>query len=120
MVKGQDTTIDDELTLARDAIVTMSNSLGNKYMSSNAIGRSYYAIFHFFKALLVTKGIQVESHDALGSMFSLHFSKHGIMPSAPKEIKEAMDARHNADYVGYIYFSVEDGGNNMSKICKTY
>ncbi|MBI2981901.1 MAG: HEPN domain-containing protein, partial [Deltaproteobacteria bacterium] len=48
-----------------------ARALFDKEMSGGTISRAYYAAFHAGKALLLTEGIEVKSHQALGRLFSL-------------------------------------------------
>src|SRR5205807_550040 len=70
-----------ELRQAEDCLIAAEHLLRLK-LPAQAAGRIYYAAFHAARALLFSSGIAPRSHEALRSMFALHFVKAGKMPAA--------------------------------------
>lgn len=74
-----------------------------------AVSRAYYAVFHYATALLLTKGLEVASHEGLIRLFGLHFIKTGVFSKKYSTIlSHAQKAREEADYWPEIPFTVED------------
>lgn len=76
--------------------------------------RSYYSVFHYVTALLLTKGIEVTSHDGLIRMFHLHFIKGGLFPKKYGSILSHLEkAREESDYWSEMTTSEEDAKNQL-------
>jgi len=69
MIKAQLEKSEDKLKAAK--------SLLKDGFFDDAISRAYYSIFHAASAVLLSKGITVESHSALKTIFGLRFIKSG-------------------------------------------
>lgn len=84
---------------------------------SGAISRAYYAAFHAAAALLISKGIEVKSHQGLGKMFSLHFVKPGILDSKFSRILSlAQKYREEADYNSEYVFTMDDAKSTLDDV----
>jgi uncharacterized protein (UPF0332 family) len=65
----------------------------------DAISRSYYAILHAAKAVLLFENVQVDSHEAVKRLFGLHLIKMSKIDSKySKILREQQDDRYLADY----------------------
>ncbi len=65
----------------------------------DAISRSYYAVLHAAKAVLLSESVTVSSHEAVKRLFGLHLIKTGkIEPKYSKILSEEQDERYLADY----------------------
>lgn len=65
----------------------------------DCLSRCYYAILHSAKAVLLSKEINVSSHDAVKSLFGLHLIKSGEVEKEYSIIlREEQDDRLLADY----------------------
>lgn len=65
----------------------------------DAISRSYYAILHAAKAVLLFENVQVDSHEAVKRLFGLHLIKTSKIDSKySKILREQQDDRYLADY----------------------
>jgi uncharacterized protein (UPF0332 family) len=65
----------------------------------DAISRSYYAILHAAKAVLLFENVQVDSHEAVKRLLSLHLIKTNKIDSKySKILREQQDDRYLADY----------------------
>lgn len=73
-----------------------------------AVTRAYYAAFHYTCALLLTKGLEARSHQALQRLFHLHFIRTKIFPERIGVLlSHAQKAREEADYYPEVTFSRE-------------
>jgi uncharacterized protein (UPF0332 family) len=74
-----------------------------------AVHNLYYAALDAASALLWSKGIRIESHDAAQSLLSLHFVKSGALPrDTASRLNDLMAKRHAADYKGAVPIGAED------------
>lgn len=65
----------------------------------DAISRSYYAVLHAAKAVLLSEGAMVSSHEAVKRLFGMHLIKTGkIEQKYSKILSEEQDERYLADY----------------------
>lgn len=66
---------------------------------SDSISRSYYAMFHMAKALVLCEGKDAKTHKGLLSLFGQEFVKTGeIEKYVGNLIKELQEARVRSDY----------------------
>jgi uncharacterized protein (UPF0332 family) len=82
----------------------------------DAISRAYYSMFHAASAVLLSKGITVESHSALKTMFGLHLIKTGkIEKKYGQWLNKLKDERENGDYDIFTSFELEDAKNGVNE-----
>ncbi|HEY3351874.1 MAG TPA: HEPN domain-containing protein [Polyangia bacterium] len=75
---------------------------------ADAVARAYYAIHHFARALLLTRDIEVRSHEGLRSQFGLHLVRTGLMaPRYGKLLAQVQRFRELADYESTFDFTRE-------------
>lgn len=87
-----------ELDRAKKALKSAEVLLNQKLLE-DSISRSYYAVLHAAKAALLSKGISVDSHDAVKKLFGLHLIKSGeIDKQYGMILREEQDDRLLADY----------------------
>ena len=73
-----------------------------------AVSRAYYAAFHYGCALLLTKGLEAQSHKEMQRLFSLHFIRTGdLTANMGVLLSHAQKAREEADYFPEISFTQE-------------
>ena len=104
-------TVADEVRAAADCLVAAMNNLAGPYGKSygRCVSDLYYACYHLASALLASKGIGVNSHEAAQKLLALHFVKPAALPQhTTAKLNELMDKRHVADYKPYIPIGVED------------
>ncbi|MEW6416935.1 MAG: HEPN domain-containing protein [Nitrospirota bacterium] len=85
-------------TKSREAL---SDALNNfkAGMYKTSVNRSYYAVLHSARSLLILKGIDPLRHEGVKTMMSLHFIKAGIIPQEVIKIfKELLAIRTDVDY----------------------
>lgn len=74
-----------------------------------AASRAYYAVFHAARGLLVSVGIEVETHKGLVSMIGEHFVRPGRMSSRMGRLVSRMQRdREDADYSTGSVFTAEE------------
>ena len=104
-------TVADEVRAAKDCMAAAMNNLTGAY--GKAYGRClsdlYYACYHLASALLASKGIAANSHEAVQKLLALHFVKAAALPrDTTAKLNDLMDKRHVADYRPYIRIGAED------------
>ena len=81
----------------------------------DAISRAYYAIFHAASAVLLSEGMNAESHSALKDLFGLHFIKTGkIERKFGRILNRLKDDRETGDYDIYAAFDKADAENSIT------
>jgi len=97
MMKNQ-VEIHSELKRAEKALMA-AKILFDSTLFEDCISRSYYSILHAAKAVLLTHGIRVESHDAVKRLFGREMIKNGLIENEYANIlREEQDERLLADY----------------------
>ncbi|KZX10005.1 HEPN domain-containing protein [Methanobrevibacter curvatus] len=87
-----------EFNNAIDAIKDFKIALANKRYK-NSINRSYYAVFHAAKALLLKKDILTKKHDSTIQQFGLEYVVNGNFDQKiAKIINRLEEDRSEADY----------------------
>ncbi len=82
----------------------------------DAVGTSYYAIFHAAKAALAVHSVETSTHAGLRSMFGLHLVQEGeIEPRWAADLGESLDDRVKADYNVFAHFSEEDASDQHDR-----
>jgi uncharacterized protein len=75
---------------------------------ADAVARAYYAIHHLARALLLTRDVEVRSHEALRSQFGLHLVRAGLVdPRFGKLLAQVQRFRELADYESTFVFTRE-------------
>jgi uncharacterized protein (UPF0332 family) len=100
--------IEDELRRARQCIAA-AEALLAAGLPSDAISRSYYAVFHVLRALLFSKGVESKSHHGALHLFNTEIVREGLMPSSHNRLLSGLQrARELADYDAAVVFSIDD------------
>ena len=87
-----------EMERARKSLAAAKALLGEGLLE-DALSRSYYAVLHAARALLLAEGVEVKSHEAVKRMFGLTFVQRGkIGPDYARILREEQDDRLLADY----------------------
>jgi len=83
--------------------------LFEKGLVMDAISRLYYCLLYHIRALLLSEGLEVRSHDGALRLFSLYFVKRGIfLPEDSHVFSRLMKYREEADYDPSSVFTDED------------
>jgi uncharacterized protein (UPF0332 family) len=109
----------DDVTLEfENALESLEDSriaLNNERFK-NSINRSYYAVFHAAKALLLKKGIITHKHDSTIQQFGLHYVVNdNFDKNIAKIINRLEEDRTESDYSISSYFDYEDAEYNLEK-----
>ena len=100
--------IQEELERAKEALKS-ADILFENDLIKDAVSRLYYFTLHYFKALLLTKGLEPKSHEGALRLLSLHFIKEGILePNVAHIFSKLMKYREEADYNPSYIFTKED------------
>ncbi|MBI5298686.1 MAG: HEPN domain-containing protein [Deltaproteobacteria bacterium] len=90
----------------------------NEY--DGAVSRAYYAVLHFARALLFSKGLETNSHEGTKRLFSLHFVREGSFEKKYSTIlSHAQKAREESDYEPEIPFNEEESAARIEE-AKTF
>ncbi|MBN1773500.1 MAG: HEPN domain-containing protein [Deltaproteobacteria bacterium] len=75
---------------------------------ADAVARAYDAIHHFARAMLLTRDVEVRSHQGLRSEFGLHFVRAGRLDARfGKLLVQVQRFREIADYESTFTFTRE-------------
>lgn len=104
-----------------------AEALLNEKEYGDSISRSYYAMFHMAKALVLCEGKDAKTHKGLLSLFGQEFVKTGeIEKYVGNLIKELQEARVRSDYE-YEFIPLEqdaqealDDAKEFTKILENY
>ena len=89
-------------------------------MYKTSVNRSYYAVLHSARALLILKGVDPIRHDSVKTMFSLHFIKTEMLPQEVVKIfKNLLSLRTDVDY-GDFESIVKSDAENAVKQAKRF
>ncbi len=84
-----------------------SNLSGNAYKTS--VNRSYYAVLHTARSLLILKGVDPLRHEGVVTMLSLHFIKANLLPTETVRIfKHLLSMRTDVDYGDFDVITIQD------------
>lgn len=90
--------ISQELKRARKSLKA-AETLRDSALYEDSISRSYYAVHHASKAVLLSQGHQSFSHNALKRLFGLHIIKENLLDEKfARILREEQDDRILADY----------------------
>lgn len=92
----------------------------NAKMYKTSVNRSYYAVLHSARSLLILKGIDPIKHDGVKTMLSLHFIKTNLLPKGVLDIfKELIALRTDVDY-GDLEFVGREEAEKSTKEAKRF
>lgn len=78
-------------------------------MFKTSVNRSYYAVLHATRSLLILKGLDPVTNDGTIKLFSLDFVKTGLIPKEMlKILKELLSLRRDVDYGDMVTVEKED------------
>lgn len=93
----------------------------------STVNRTYYAIFHAMRAVLVLDDVDFSKHSGVISYFRQHYVKTGLFPlECSQIIGDAKDYRESSDYEDFVIIereiAEEQIGNaeRFLEITKTY
>ncbi len=96
------------LNRAREALGEVDIHIHNKLWNT-AVNRPNYACYYAITALLLSKGIKVQTHSGVRQMFGLHFIKPGLIDNKlGKFYSDLFDKRQMCDYDDFTDIKRED------------
>ena len=82
-----------------DEALKSAETLLSVGLCRDAMSRTYYAVLHYTRALLATKGFFPKSHQGVVQLFSLHFIKTGAIPvETGRILARQQKFREESDY----------------------
>lgn len=99
-----------------EAIMAAKSLVGDGLYRS-AMSRTYYALFHYIRALLYTQGLEPKSHEGLEHLFGLHFVKTGkVDVKSAKLLARLQKYRERSDYGLVTVFNKEDVEQELAEV----
>jgi len=90
--------IKKELSRARKSLKS-ARTLFGEGLFEDALSRSYYAVLHAAKAVLLSEEVSIDSHEAVKRLFGMHLVRTGkIEKRYSKILSKEQDDRYLADY----------------------
>jgi len=82
---------------------------------NDAVSPAYYAALHVARALLLTEGVDPQTHSGVGSMLGMHFVVTGrLAPEHAKELARLEQFREEADYNRFFVFTPEGAAEEVA------
>lgn len=107
--------VDKELEIADEMLFDAELMVREKRIRS-AVNRSYYAMFHAVKAILLQSGTDCESHGGAMNRFGEYVVKKGLMDKRfAKSLHRAYRLREKSDYHSLIEIEEEKAGQTLSE-----
>ena len=83
---------------------------------NDAVSRSYYAAYHYARALLLTKELEPKSHRGLIQMVGLHFVKTGLIADdCANHLGHLESFRGLSDYNTNTSFDAEQSASELAR-----
>ena len=88
-------------------------------MYKTSVNRSYYAILHAARSILILQGVDPSRHEGVKTMLSLHFVKPKLLSQdAIKIFHNLLSMRTDVDYGDFEYISKEDAKESYEEAQK--
>jgi uncharacterized protein len=92
-----------------------ANELLKLGLLNDAVSRAYYAALHVARALLLSEGVEPQSHAGVSSMLGLHFVVPGRLGAEhAKELSRLEQFRVEADYNRFFVFSPDGAAEEVA------
>ncbi len=86
------------LSKAREKLEVAKNLFESGHYN-DAVSRAYYCAFHAAKAMLLTEGLEANTHQGVVNLFGLHFAKtEKLDKKLGRFLAKLKDDRENGDY----------------------
>lgn len=90
------------------------NFAGGIYKTS--VNRSYYAVLHAARSLLIIKGVDPLRHEGVITMLSLHFIKSNMLSTETARIfKHLLSLRTDVDYGDFEVITAQDAEDALKE-----
>jgi uncharacterized protein (UPF0332 family) len=84
-------------------------------LHADAVSRAYYSVFHFVRAVLLTRGVEPKSHAGAIHLWNTEIVRAGLAPSSYNRLLAGLQrARELADYDAAVTFSAEDAAAELA------
>jgi uncharacterized protein (UPF0332 family) len=81
---------------------------------NDAVSRAYYAALHVARALLLTEGVEPQTHAGVSAMLGMHFVVPGRLAAEhAKDLARLEQFRTEADYNRFFVFTVEGAAEEV-------
>jgi len=81
----------------------------------DAISRSYRAVFHLVRALLLMRGVEAKKHAGAIHLLNTEFVRTGSLPSSHNRLLAGLQrSRELADYDAAVTFSADDAAAELA------
>ncbi len=88
-------------------------------MYKTSVNRSYYAVLHSARSLLILKGVDPVRHDGVKTMLALHFIKTALLPKDTLSVFKALMAlRTDVDYGDFEFVNKNDAADAIKQAKK--
>lgn len=103
----------EELARADEALRAATH-LAQEKLVPDSISRSYYAMLHAARALLLLEGLEASTHKGLAYLVHHEFVRSGRFPAElGRGLHQAMDFREMADYDARAGFAEADAWDQV-------
>lgn len=100
--------IREEILRAEESLKAAQLLFENGF-TRDAVAKLYYSLLYKVRAVLLTKGLEPNSHEGALRLFGLHFVKQGVFkPGDSHVFSKLMKYREEADYNPSYIFTPED------------
>jgi len=96
-----------DIATARDEIRLADAAIGIG-VRRGAMSRSYYAVFHACRALLLLEGVEAKTHAGLHRLVAEHLVRPGKVPVATNLLLTKLQAYRNAADYAFAFDIAED------------
>lgn len=98
----------DELERA-EAALRAADALIGLDLHADAVSRCYYAVYHYLRALLYSRGVEPRSHAGAIHLFNTQLVRPGVMDASFNRLLSGLQrSRELADYDAAVRFSADD------------
>jgi hypothetical protein len=106
--------IADELKRADESMRAAEALLGLS-LHADSVSRSYYAVLHLVRALLLSLGIEAKSHSGVVHLFHAELVRPGLFPPTHNRALAALQrSREFADYDAAVTFTHPDAEASLA------
>ncbi len=113
--QNRDANAREEIERANEALVAAEELLKLR-LNNDAISRSYYAAYHWARAVLFTKGLESKTHRGTNQLLGLHFVREGALPEeATRLLAQLEDQREASDYTASVRFTEEEARDAVAR-----
>jgi uncharacterized protein (UPF0332 family) len=107
--------IREEIKRGNECLAAAKHLLAGGF-PNDAVSRSYYAAFHWARALLLKKELEPKTHRGVIQLIGLHFVKEGCLPEdAAASLSHLETFRELSDYNSSAEFSAQEARREIER-----